>query len=203
MRCEDARELLSAGLDGEVRDREAVHLDAHLAACPACVAHRAALEHLHRTARLRAAEPVPDLTAPIVAALAGRLPVHRAGGGGARHALLAVALTQLVLALPQLVLAAGDGVPTHVARELGAFDLALAAGLLVAAWQPARAPGLVPMAAALAAAVVGTAVADVAAGDATLADESHHALEVVGMALLWVVARRQPRPSPARAPLPA
>ena len=67
----------------------------------------------------------------------------------ARWALFVVALTQLVLAAPALLLGEDTGATVHVARELGAFDLALAVGLLVAAWQPARAWGLLPVVAAL------------------------------------------------------
>ena len=67
----------------------------------------------------------------------------------ARWALFVVALTQLVLAAPALLLGEDAGATVHVARELGSFDVALAVGLLVAAWQPARAWGLLPVIAAL------------------------------------------------------
>ena len=52
----------------------------------------------------------------------------------------------------------------HVARELGSFDVALAVGLLVAAWQPARAWGLLPVATVLALVMGVTAVLDLVDG---------------------------------------
>ena len=119
----------------------------------------------------------------------------------ARWALLAVALTQLVLAVPDLLLG-GDGTAVHVARELGAFDVALAVGLVVAAWQPARAWGLLPLAAALVVVLAVTAVADVIDGSATALGEAYHLLEAAGLGLLWLVAReaRHAGPAPLGAP---
>ena len=77
----------------------------------------------------------------------------------------------------------------HVTRELGAFDVALAVGLLVAAWQPAPAWGLLPVVAALAFVMGGTAVLDVVRGTASSVGEAHHVLDLAGVALLWRVAR--------------
>ncbi|HUW58531.1 MAG TPA: anti-sigma factor [Planctomycetota bacterium] len=44
--CEDIRELLSAGLDGELSAAEAARLEAHLASCEACRRERDALERV-------------------------------------------------------------------------------------------------------------------------------------------------------------
>jgi predicted anti-sigma-YlaC factor YlaD len=110
-----------------------------------------------------------------------------------RYVLLWVGLTQLVLAVPAL---AGDGrgASTHVARELGSWDVALAVGLLVVAWQPRRAAGLLPFALALAGAMALTATLDVVAGHAPASGEASHLIDIVGMAALWIAAR-----SPANA----
>ena len=40
------------------------------------------------------------------------------------------------MAIPALVLGDDAGLPTHVARHLGSFALALGVGLLVVAWKP-------------------------------------------------------------------
>ena len=109
----------------------------------------------------------------------------------ARWALFVVALTQLVLAAPALLLGEDAGATVHVARELGSFDVALAVGLLVAAWQPARAWGLLPVIAALGLVMAGTAVVDVARGTATGFGEAHHVLDLAGLVLLWLVAREE------------
>jgi predicted anti-sigma-YlaC factor YlaD len=175
-------------------------VDGHLAGCPACTAWSEELATLHRMVRVREAEAVPDLSAAIVAAYdtanGGRRQAPSAVRGaalgeavsGARWALFVVALTQLVLAGPALL---GDdpGATVHVAREIGSFDVALAVGLLVAAWQPARAWGLLPVAAALAAVMAGTAVIDLVDGSTTSLGEAHHLLDLAGVAFLWLVAR--------------
>ena len=77
-----------------------------------------------------------------------------------RYLLLWVALTELVLAVPTL-LGASRNTSVHTAHELGSWEAALAVGLLVAAWQPRRAAGLLPFALALAGAMVATAAFDI------------------------------------------
>jgi predicted anti-sigma-YlaC factor YlaD len=195
MRCEAIREALSARLDGEASDLADSAVDAHLGTCVACTAWSEELSTLHRMVRVREAEPVPDLTAAILGVEAAdgaprRVP-HAQPVSVARWGLFVVALTQLVLAGPGVLLGEGSGATVHVARELGAFDVALAVGLLLAAWQPARAWGLFPVMAALALVLGGTAILDVARGTATSIGEAHHLLDLAGVALLWSVAREE------------
>jgi predicted anti-sigma-YlaC factor YlaD len=207
MRCDRARDALSARLDHEDPGTTPDELDAHLARCGPCRAHAEELTTLHRQVRVREAEPVPDLTAAIMAAVPNPTPRHRSHRvarieaiSGTRWALLAVALTQLALAAPGVLLGEASSVTSaHAARELGAFEVALAVGLLVAAWQPARAYGLLPLAVALGAVLLGTAVVDIAAGGTALLSESPHLLEIVGVLLLWRVAKD---PAAAAGPRP-
>lgn len=195
------REALSARLDGEPTGVADELVDGHLATCRGCTGWSEDLATLHRMVRVREAEVVPDLSAAIVDAFAPaggkarRVVAHAPRRvvlgehvSGARWALFVVALTQLVLAAPALL---GDdpGASVHVARELGSFDVALAVGLLVAAWQPARAWGLLPLASALALVMVGTALLDVVDGSTTSSSEAHHLLDLFGVAFLWMVAR--------------
>jgi predicted anti-sigma-YlaC factor YlaD len=77
----------------------------------------------------------------------------------------------------------------HIAREIGSFDVALAVGLLVAAWQPARAWGLLPVVGALAVVLGITALLDIVQGTASSFGEVHHLLALAGVTLLWIVAR--------------
>ncbi len=208
MECSEIREALSARLDGEEPGLPAEATDTHLAGCRACTAWADELAVLHRMVRVREAEPVPDLSAAIVDAFVPAPgPARRSGLAGevvstARWGLLVVALTQLVLAMPALIMGDDPGATVHVARELGAFDVALAVGLLVAAWQPARAWGLLPVAAALAFVMVGTAVLDLADGRTDTVAEAHHLLDLAGVVLLWLVARevstRSARPTRVR-----
>jgi predicted anti-sigma-YlaC factor YlaD len=190
MRCDTIREALSARLDGEAPGLEEATIDDHLATCGACVAWSEELATLHRTVRVREADTVPDLSAAILGAhRPARRPVLTEVISPARWALFAVALSQLVLAAPALLLGEDAGATVHVARELGSFDVALAVGLLVAAWQPARAWGLLPVIAALGLVLAGTAVLDVVRGTASGFGEAHHALDLAGLVLLWWVAR--------------
>lgn len=190
MSCDPYREALSALLDGEASPVEADVLDAHVQRCPGCTAWVAELGGLHRMVRVRAAETIPDLTAPILAAapaVARPAPIERIST--TRWALFVVALTQLLLAAPALLFGEDAGASMHVARELGSFDVALAVGFLVAAWQPARAWGLLPVAAALGLVMALTAAVDLVGGTATTVGEAHHLLDLAGLGLLWVVAR--------------
>ncbi|HEY9556862.1 MAG TPA: hypothetical protein VIR58_09010 [Acidimicrobiales bacterium] len=190
MDCELIREGLSAFLDDEDAGISKTELDAHVSGCVGCSAWWARASELHRSVRVRPAEQVPDLSAAIVAAAA---PAARRRSrlasepiSAARWGLLVLGLTQLVLAVPSLV-GLSDG-SVHATREVGAFTVALAVGLLVAFWQPARAWGLVPLAGALALVMVGAAALDVADGATSIVEESPHLLEIVGTALLWRVA---------------
>jgi predicted anti-sigma-YlaC factor YlaD len=194
MHCDTIREALSARLDGEAPGLDAAAVDAHLRTCRDCTTWSEELATLHRILRVREAEAVPDLSAAILAAHPE--PRRRSAFAEvispARWALFAVALTQLLLAAPALLLGEDAGATVHVARELGSFDVALAVGLLVAAWQPERAWGLLPVIASLALVLAGTAVLDVVRGTASGAGEAHHVLDLAGLVLLWWVAREQP-----------
>lgn len=194
MECATIREALSAQLDGEAGPVAGSVVDQHLGSCPACMRWLDRAEALHRTVRVRPAEAVPDLAATILERATAphrRTRVRQWWAqpvSTSRWALLTVALTQLVLAAPAL-LGDGSGASVHVSRELGAFTAALAAGLLVAAVQPARAWGLLPLAAVLALVLAGTAGLDLLQGEATTLREGQHLLDVAGVGLLWAVAR--------------
>ena len=199
MRCDTIREALSARIDGEDPGLGDQVLDDHLAGCSACAGWADDLSTLHRMVRVREAEPVPDLSAAILAGTPAPPRPSRLGEriSGARWALFVVALTQLVLAAPAVLLGQDPGTTVHAARELGAFDVALAIGLLVAAWQPARAWGLLPVVTALALVLGGTAVLDVVRGTTAGLSEVHHLLDLAGVAFLWLVARDVRAPCPA------
>ena len=207
MTCERYREAISARIDREDPGIPLEVLDAHLAACAACRAWQEQAEDLRRQARLQAAEPAPDLAAAILMRI-GELPRAAAGRAPsrarqlARLALVLLAAAQAGLALPALVLGAWHGTPVHAARELASFDMALAVGFLVAARRPVRARGLLPVVAALVACLAVTAALDVAAGRVPALEETVHLLDIVGLALLWLLARRPGGGSPATS-LPA
>jgi predicted anti-sigma-YlaC factor YlaD len=194
MRCDDCREALSARMDGEdlPPGLAAAAVDVHIAGCGACQAWEASAVRLTRALRVEAAEPMPDLWPAVrdasAAAVTSPTRLAEAAVTTGRWLLAAVALGQLVVAIPGMVLGHGDGLTNHLAREVGGVDVALAVGFLYAALRPRRVAGMVPLVAALVACHLAAAAVDVAMGRTGASQESAHALEVVGLGLLWVVS---------------
>ncbi|MGH9004957.1 MAG: zf-HC2 domain-containing protein, partial [Acidimicrobiia bacterium] len=148
MECDSYRHAISARLDGEATDLDAATLAGHLATCSACRNWEADVVSLTRSVRVASADPIPDLTPAILAAI-GREPVSsRLDPTALRWGLAAVAGVQLVIALSTMAFGT-NGVTGHLTREVGSFDLALAVGFLFAAWRPARAIGMLPLVGAL------------------------------------------------------
>jgi len=189
MRCDDCREALSARIDGEALPPAfgPAVVDAHLAGCPACQEWEAAAVRVSRAVRLQPAESVPDLW-PAVRDASGVGPPAAEKLRWARVLLAAVALTQLVLAVPAMVLGHDHGHTTHLAREVGAFDIALAVGFAYAALRPRHVGALVPFMAALVASHVVAASVDLALGRTGAPRESTHVLEIAGLLLLWLLS---------------
>jgi hypothetical protein len=100
------------------------------------------------------------------------------------------ALTQLVIALPDLIARTEPGTTAHESRHVGAMAVALALGLLYTAKVPARAYGILPITAALAATMLASAIFDVTRGSTPLLGESVHIVELVGFVLVWLLAGR-------------
>jgi predicted anti-sigma-YlaC factor YlaD len=98
-------------------------------------------------------------------------------------------LLQLGLSTPALVLGSDAGLPVHQARHLGSFGVALAIGLLVAAWRPERIAGLLPLATVLVVCLVGSAIADTSTGAVAWTAEFPHLVEVLGLVGLWLLDR--------------
>jgi predicted anti-sigma-YlaC factor YlaD len=189
--CAPVREAVSARLDGESGHLDPAALEAHLDGCAACQRFEAALPRINRRVTVGAADAVPDLTAPILVALAE----DRAAVGDRRiHDLRVVVglagVVQLILAVPVLLVLTGPLL--HVGWDLGAFELALGAGLLLAALQPRRAAGVLPVAAVAAAVATVGGVVDVIGGQATVLTEMTHVTELVGVVALWALTRRLP-----------
>ena len=196
-RCQPYRDALSALQDGEVAPVGHEALQAHLDGCGTCTAFAAASDDLARRLRVVPAEPVPDVTASVLAAVdTPAVARARARFGQLRVLLAMVGVAQLVLAVGAL-LGAGH-LAVHATREAGIFELALGVGFLVVAARPARASGLLPVAAVVAALATLTSLGDVAAGTTSLVQESAHVLELVGTGLLWGVDRHLGRPGALR-----
>jgi predicted anti-sigma-YlaC factor YlaD len=198
MDCENYRLAISARLDGEDAGTDDAALAWHLARCEPCRRYESEAIALTRAARVVAAQPAPDLAPTIMAAInAERAATSRRFDPQAlRAGLIALAVVQMILALPVLLLGRDAGAPVHIAREVGSFDFALAVGFLFVGWRPVRAYGMLPLVAALVACLAVTTTVDLARGTATLLGESAHLLDLMGLASVWELARADGPPRP-------
>lgn len=206
MNCDQTRLALSATADGEADGDERRRMDAHIDTCPSCQGYAARLSEVDRLVRVRPAEAVPDLVAAVTAS---SRPAHLGRGGWLRPALAWVAVVLAVQNLPALVFGNTSGTEEHLSRHLGAFGVALAIGFAFIAWRPHRAIGLLPLVAALVTTMIASATFDLLDGGRSALAETAHISELIGLALLWMIAgspgwhglpRRDPRPSGAAAP---
>ena len=81
MKCDVAREALSAGLDGEQAVPFSAEVNAHVAGCGDCRSWQEAAHRLTRRVRLTAAQPMADDTVRILEAVIADLGyAHLASG---------------------------------------------------------------------------------------------------------------------------
>jgi predicted anti-sigma-YlaC factor YlaD len=191
MDCEHFRLGISARLDGEDAGVDDATLAWHLAACEPCRRYESEAIALTRAVRVASAEAAPDLAPTIMAAInAERMGKSRRFDPQAlRAGLIALALVQMVLALPILLFGREAGASVHIAREIGSFDFALAVGFLFVGWRPARAYGMLPLVAALVGCLGVTTAIDLVRGTATAVNESAHLLDLLGLASVWELSR--------------
>jgi predicted anti-sigma-YlaC factor YlaD len=188
--CVGYWELISAELDGELTMAETSVLSDHLMTCADCTDLQATLTTQHRMVRIGNADTVPDLT-PNVLAVAHPPRIGRRGW--VRQSLAVIGLTELIIALPALILGEDSDAPIHVARHIGSLGAALGFALLYVAWKPTRAYGLLPFVASLAGFMSLASFFDLAFGRASFATESTHLVEFTGMFLVWLLSG-SPRP---------
>jgi predicted anti-sigma-YlaC factor YlaD len=195
MECDRAREAVSARIDGEDCGVPGAALAAHLSGCAACRAWEQRAHVVTRHARLGGAFLDRDLSARVLAAA----PAARAsrwqrdapvGGLANRTALVVIALAQLAITVPLLVLGHDPGAGAHASHELGSFDLALAIAFGVGAIRPALSSGLAWPCCIAAGGLTATAVIDLIGGQAFGPDEAQHLIALAGALLLLRQARR-------------
>lgn len=102
MNCEEALELLSARLDGELPPEEAERLQAHLAVCPACRAVEAAYGALNDDLAALAEEPPAALCENVMAAVRRERQTARSRRRGGVAVAAAAAALLLVLGVTRL-----------------------------------------------------------------------------------------------------
>jgi len=134
VQCEPFQEALSAFADGELDPGATRAVRDHLDRCPDCRRRLQQIDALGRRVRVRAAEPVPDLTSAVLAAAADHAPRRsrdRRGQGqrvGGRLRLAPVAVFLLVVGLGigvgQLESRVSHAVPRATGRALDAASCA-------------------------------------------------------------------------------
>jgi len=194
MECDRVREAISARIDGEDPGVPDGAIEAHLATCADCRGWQQRAHAITRRARLGGRFLEQDLTGQVLAAIppepARRRHAAWGGGGMARRAgLAAVAVAQLAITIPLLILGHDHDAGLHAAHELGSFDLALAIAFAVGAVRPALSAGLAWPCAIAAAGLAGTAIVDLIVGQTFGADEAQHLVVVAGAVLLCWQAR--------------
>lgn len=198
MECENYRLGISARLDGEDAGVDDATLAWHLASCEACRRFESEAIAVTRAVRVATSETPPDLTPTIMAAInaerVSKAKVRRFDPQALRGGLIALAVVQMLLALPVLVLGRDSGAPVHIAREVGSFDFALAVGFFFVGWRPARAYGMLPLVAALVGCLAIATGVDLVRGTATLFNESAHLLDLMGLAAVWGLSRAERYP---------
>ena len=186
MECGPWMEAISARADGEASSIDERLVDAHLASCSRCRAFADDIHAVARVASIDVAAPLTDVSARVVRS--ARAADRRSVWWVLRLALGVVAVQVVVLSAPSLLFGHAEGSDEHTARHLGSFAVAYAIGLLVVALRPAKARGMLPLAAALAGCLAVTAVLDVADGRTPAVAEVRHLPEVIGLVLVWLLA---------------
>jgi RNA polymerase sigma-70 factor, ECF subfamily len=223
MRCDVAREALSARLDGERPQVLAQQVDAHLESCGRCRSWL--IGAAVQTRRLASFEPGkgPDLVDKIMASVSeGSAAPHPRWMRGLRShyrrwGLIAVGVFQVAIAAAQIsginfgmVSAHVHGAMSgeHLLHESTAWLLALGAAMIAAGIWPVTAIGVAAIAGAYSVALVGYVAADALSGQVTAARVASHVPVLLGLVFALLVARertgtRRPRAADSDPDIPA
>ena len=175
-------ETLSADLDGEAELAEVAAATAHAARCMPCRSLRREILQLDATLRGDPPPPAPDFAPAIVDATRRSTRIRRST---ARVALFIVGLLLLADVIPQILATSADA---HMEHHLAVWGLTFSVALLTIALRPSLSRAVRPLATLFAASMLVIAVIDIARGETPMLAETHHLLEVVGVALVWVLS---------------
>jgi RNA polymerase sigma-70 factor (ECF subfamily) len=207
MRCDVAREALSARLDGERPQVLAQQVDAHLESCRACRSWL--IGAAVQTRRLAKIEPGDG---------PGQQPWMRwLRSHYRRWGLIGVGLFQVAIAAAQItgvdfgmVSAHMHGAMSgeHLMHESTAWLLALGLAMVAAGIWPASASGVAAITGVYSVALLGYVIVDALAGEVTATRIASHMPLLLGLAFALLVARervgsRRPRASDTEADYPA
>jgi predicted anti-sigma-YlaC factor YlaD len=186
--CSDYEDAISALADNEPAALQADVVERHVADCVSCRQFRAAIGGLSIVPAVVVVD-TPIGEASRISRLVANADRH-SSPEIVRYLLGAVAVSIVLLALPELFASDVSGAVAHADRHLGSFSAAYGVLLLVTAARPARARTALPVSVVLAAAIGITAVSDLVRGKIPLVGEALHLPELVSVILLWLLARR-------------
>lgn len=205
MRCDVAREALSARLDGERPQVLAQQVDAHLESCGSCRSWL--IGAAVQTRRLASVEPGagPDLAGRIMASIGEQSTGHRAGmrwlrSHYRRWGLIGVGLFQVAIAAAQIsgidfgmVSGHMHGAMSgeHLMHESTAWLLALGLAMVAAGIWPASASGVAAITGVYSVALLGYVIVDAFDGEVTATRIASHMPLLLGLAFALLVARER------------
>jgi RNA polymerase sigma-70 factor, ECF subfamily len=204
MRCDVAREALSARLDGERPEVLAQQVDAHLESCRGC--RTWLIGAAVQTRRLATIEPGqgPDLVDKIMASIDERSAAYHRWtrvlrSHYRRWGLIVVGVFQVAIAAAQIsgldfgMVSHTHGAASgeHLMHESTAWLLALGLAMIAAGIWPVVAVGVAAILGAYSVALVGYEVVDVFEGEETAARIASHVPLLLGFAFALLVARER------------
>jgi predicted anti-sigma-YlaC factor YlaD len=191
MDCLVAREAMSAHLDGERYVVASGVVADHLANCVACREWHTAAETLNEAVQVARAEPTADLTPAILVAIGDAADARQRQRqlGACRWILAVCAVLQFAVAVPAFMGMGEIGMAIHLDHEIGCWDLGLAFGFLIAALQPSRAWGMLPLIFVVGTALGTTSLVDIYAGHVSAERESMHLIQFIGFVFTFLMAR--------------
>ena len=167
--CNQTIEILSADIDGEAELTEVAAATNHAARCIPCRSLRREMMLMDSTLR---GDPATRRSVKIRRSVA-------------RIALVIVGLVLLAEVFPQIFATTGDA---HMEHHLAVWGLTFSVALLTIALRPSLSRVIRPIATLFAASMLLIAIIDIFRGETPMLAETHHLLEVVGVALIWIIS---------------
>ncbi|MEE4021482.1 DUF2275 domain-containing protein [Gordonia sp. PKS22-38] len=191
MRCEVAREALSARIDGEYEGVPSARVDAHLDECASCRAWYALAGRQSEALAGVGEQGAPDLTDTILAGTATSSPGFVGVRRHLRRNIIRIGLTgtgiaQIIIAMLQMTgtdfgMHGEHPTSAHLVNETTAWALALGVCMVVAAWWQRALPGLLVVLSVFTVVLIGYVIHDVAEGAVTLARVLSHLPVLAGL----------------------